>query len=275
MASMAFDKIIYGTHPYARPDDGYPETIRAISRDDMVDYHKRCFGPRGMTIAVVGAVEAGFVSDEISHSLGSWQNQSQEYMQPLPQVSPLDRTVRQHIPLAGKSQTDLMVGVLGPVRRSPEFMAASLGNSILGQFGMMGRIGDVVREQSGLAYYASSSLSAGTGPGTWEVSAGVNPVNLEKTLELITSELRLFTEKGVSREELQDSQDNFIGRLPLSLESNAGVSGALINIEHHELGLDYYRHYEDQVRAVTPEMVIEAARKYINPEKLAITSAGA
>ena len=139
---------------------------------------------------------------------------------------------------------------------------------------MMGRIGDVVREQSGLAYYASSSLSAGTGPGTWEVSAGVNPANLEKALDLITAELRLFTEKGVSREELQDSQDNFVGRLPLSLESNAGVAGALINIERHNLGLDYYRRYEEQVRAVTPEMVLQAARKYINPAALAIATAG-
>jgi zinc protease len=139
---------------------------------------------------------------------------------------------------------------------------------------MMGRIGDVVREQSGLAYYASSSLSAGTGPGSWEVSAGVNPVNLEKALELIIAELSLFTEKGVSREELQDSQDNFVGRLPISMESNAGVASSLINIERHELGLDYYRRYEDQVRAVTPEMVLEAARKYLNPAALAIATSG-
>jgi len=274
MAAMTFDKLVFGEHPYARPDDGYPETIKAISRDDLVDFHQRCFGPRGLTIAVVGAVEADFVVAEVNRALGDWQNPQQPSLPPLPEVKPLTETVRQHIPLSGKSQSDLLVGVLGPVRRAPEYMAASLGNSVLGQFGMMGRIGDVVREQSGLAYYASSSLSAGTGPGTWEVSAGVNPANLEKALDLITAELRLFTEKGVSREELQDSQDNFVGRLPLSLESNAGVASALINIERHNLGLDYYRRYEEQVRAVTPEMVLQAARKYINPAALAIATCG-
>lgn len=274
MASMTFDKLIFGQHPYARPDDGYPETIKGITRADMVNYHSRCLGPSGLTIAVVGAVDPAFVTEEISRALGDWQNPQQASPPPLPVASPLTQTLRQHIPLLGKSQTDLIVGVLGPVRRVPEYMAASLGNSILGQFGMMGRIGDVVREQSGLAYYASSSLSAGTGPGSWEVSAGVNPVNLEKALELIIAELSLFTEKGVSREELQDSQDNFVGRLPISMESNAGVASSLINIERHELGLDYYRRYEDQVRAVTPEMVLEAARKYLNPAALAIATSG-
>ena len=75
--------------------------------------------------------------------------------------------------------------MIGPSRKDPEYFSASLGNSVLGQFGMMGRIGEVVREKSGLAYYASSSLNAGTGPGSWEVSAGVNPKNLKKAIDLI------------------------------------------------------------------------------------------
>jgi len=274
MASMTFDKLIFGEHPYARPDDGYPETIRNISRDDLAAYHARCFGPRGLTIAVVGAVEAQEVCDQLSRVLGDWQNPEQPAQPALPAIFALTESVRQHVPLQGKSQTDLIVGVLGPLRRDPEYLAASLGNSILGQFGMMGRIGTVVREQSGLAYYASSSLSAGVGPGAWEVSAGVNPFNLEKALALIFEEIRVFTAQGVTPEELQDSQDNFVGRLPLTLESNGGVTHALINIERHNLGLDYYRNYEDQVRAVTPERVLEAARKYLNPAALAIATSG-
>ena len=92
----------------------------------------------------------------------------------------LKKTVSKHHRIAGKSQSDLVIGTNGPMRRDPEFMSASIGNNILGQFGMMGRIGDVVREKSGLAYYAYSSLSAGIGPGSWEVSAGVNPQNVKK-----------------------------------------------------------------------------------------------
>ncbi len=166
------------------------------------------------------------------------------------------------------------MGAAGPSRVSEDYLPASLGNSVLGQFGLMGRIGSVVREQAGLAYYAFSSLSAGYGPGTWEVSAGVNPANVEKAIELIRAELRRFVQEGVSPEELADSQSHFIGRLPLSLESNAGVAGALLNIERFQLGLDYYQRYETLVRAVTPEQVTETARKYLHPDRLAIATCG-
>lgn len=274
MAALTFDRLVYGSHPYGRPDDGYPETIKNISRADLQTYHSRALGPDGMKICVVGAIEAGFVIEQVERTLGDWRNPNQVPVPELPQALPLQATIREHIPLPGKSQTDLMLGCLGPLRRSPEYLAASLGNSVLGQFGMMGRIGDVIREQSGLAYYASSGMSGGVGPGTWEVSAGVNPANLEKTLELIQSELRRFVSEGVSPAELQDSQDNFVGRLPLSMESNAGVASALINIERHNLGLDYYRNYEANIRTITPEDVLQAARKYLNPHALAIATCG-
>ena len=153
-------------------------------------------------------------------------------------------------------------------------MSAAIGNNILGQFGMMGRIGEVVREKSGLAYYAYSSLSAGIGPGSWEVNAGVNPQNVKKAADLIVDELKRFVQEGVTPDELADTQANFIGRLPLSLESNGGLASALINIERHDLGLDYYRRYAGLVNEVRQEDVLFAARKFIDPDTLAIAVAG-
>jgi zinc protease len=149
-----------------------------------------------------------------------------------------------------------------------------LGNSVLGQFGMMGRIGTAVREKSGLAYYASSHLNSGIGPSSWTVSAGVNPANVDRARDLIVDELRRFVERGVTREELADSKANFIGRLPLSLESNAGVASALVSIERYGLGLDYYLRYAGLVRAVGRDDVLQAARKFIDPGCLAIAAAG-
>ncbi len=273
-ASLAFDEMVYAGHPYRRPDDGYPETVRAITRKDITDFHEQHFGPRGLAISVVGAIEAEAVTSLVESTLGDWVNDRQPEIPILPELRPSTGIQRKHVPLAGKAQTDIIMGAIGPSRTSPDFLPASLGNSILGQFGMMGRIGDVVREQSGLAYYAYSSLSAGYGPGTWEVSAGVNPANVEKTIDLVRAELRRFVEQGISREELKDSQDNFVGRLPLSLESNGGVAAALLNIERYGLGLEYLRGYESLVRAVTPEQVALTARKYLNPDRLAIASCG-
>jgi zinc protease len=274
MASLTFDQIVYAGHPYSRPEDGYPETVQAIGREDLAAFHHRHYGPRGLTIAVVGAIDPAQAVEKAARVLGDWENPSQPEPPELPPVKALDEMVYHRAVITGKSQADVILGTAGPPRRSPDYLAASLGNSILGQFGMMGRIGDVVREQAGLAYYASSSLSGGLGPGPWSVSAGVDPENVERAVDLIREEIARFVTEPVSAEELSDSQANYVGRLPLSLESNGGVAAALINLERYGLGLDYYRRYPDLVKAVTVEDVLEAARRYLHPDRLGIAVAG-
>ena len=274
VSSLAFDAALFPNHPYGRPEDGYPETIRAIQVDDLAAFHHLHFGPHGMVIVVVGAISPELAVAEVQKALGDWQNSGQVESPALPPVGAPAQNFRQHIAIAGKSQTDLIIGTLGPHRHSPDFMPASLGNNILGQFGMMGRIGDVVRERAGLAYHASTSLNAWIAAGSWEVSAGVNPANLQQAIDLIRRELERFVKRPVFKHELKDSQANFIGRLPLSLESNNGVANALLNLERFQLGLDYYPRYPQSVLEVTPEQILSAAKKYINPERLIITSAG-
>ena len=274
MASMIFDNILFKGHPYSRPEDGFPETVSRIKRDDLVKFHREHYGPRGMVVAVVGGVKPEDAVRQVKRALGGWQVKGQKETPALPPLKPLKKTVSKHHRIAGKSQSDLIIGTNGPMRRDPEFMSATIGNNILGQFGMMGRIGDVVREKSGLAYYAYSSLSAGLGPGSWEVSAGVNPQNVKKASDLILDELRRFVQEGVTSDELDDTKANFVGRLPLSLESNGGVANALLNIERHQLGLDYYHRYVGLVNEVTAENVLSAARKFIDPDKLVFAAAG-
>ncbi len=274
MADITFDEILFHGHPYARPEDGKPDTIKAISRDDLAEYHRDCFGPRGMVIAVVGAVEPRQAVNLVYRALGDWKNPKQNYVPKLPELKLLGKTIKRHYKIAGKSQSDVVIGTNGPRRKDDDYMAALLGNSILGQFGMMGRIGYSVRERSGLAYYAYSNVSAGIGPGSWAVSAGVNPGNVRKASDLIVKELKRFVKDGVTKEELSNTQANFIGRLPLSLESNGGVANALLNIERYELGLDYYHRYTDLVEAVKRADVLATARKYIDPERLVVATAG-
>jgi zinc protease len=248
--------------------------VEQIHREDLAFFHKKHYGPQGMVLSIVGAVDPVDAIQWVRAALGGWRNPEQPQPPELPSVTPLKETVTQKVGIPEKSQSDVVVGIAGPPRSAPDFIAASVGNSVLGQFGMMGRIGDVVREQAGLAYYAYSSLSGGMGPGPWSVSAGVAPENVEQAIELIQAEIKRFVSEPVEAEELSDSQANFVGRLPLALESNAGVAGALLNLERYNLGLDYYRNYAEQIEAITVEDVLAAAQKYFDPEKLAIAVAG-
>jgi zinc protease len=223
---------------------------------------------------VVGGINAFTAVELVRATLEDWTNPEQRQLPVLPEWQPLtERAYKRHA-IPGKSQSDLIVGTAGPARLAPNFMAANLGNNILGRFGLMGRVGDSVREKAGLAYYAYSGLGGGSGPGAWEVAAGVNPANEQKAIELIFEELRRFTNELVTEEELSDSQSNFIGSMPLSLESNGGVADALLNIERYQLGLDFYRHYPELVQSVTREQIRATAAKYLPVDKLAVSVAG-
>jgi zinc protease len=274
MANLKFDEILFSGHPYGRPEDGFPETISAITREDVLAFHSRQYGPDGMVIVVVGAVEPGRVHELLQRSLGTLRNPEQPPTPEMPDVQPRLERYRLHITLPGKTQVDMLMGVHGPRRNDPDYLAASLGNSILGQFGMMGRIGGAVREKAGLAYYASTSLNGWISAGSWEIAAGVNPANIDKAIEIILAEVRRFITEPVSLEELRDSQMNFIGRLPLSLESNSGVAIGLLNIERFDLGLDYFRQLPGKISAITAEQVLETARRYLDPERFLIVSCG-
>jgi len=274
VASLTFDELVYAGHPYRRPEDGYPETIRAISCDDLVSFHNNYYSPRGMVIAVVGGIEPERAIDSVGRMFGNWEVHGQSTLPELPPLQPLGGVVSKQVSIPGKSEADIIMGVAGPPRKTPGFLAASLGNNVLGQFGMFGRIGESVRERSGLAYHASSSLSGGIGPGPWVIIAGVHPNNIDKTIQLISQEIARYVAEPITNEELADSQANYIGRLPLSLESNAGVAGALLNLERYDLGLDYYLRYTDLISAVTPAEILEISRQYLHPDRLAITTAG-
>ncbi len=274
MASLTFDKLLFPNHPYGLPEDGFSETVSNITRADLVDFHARRYGPENLVLVVAGAVTAKQAFDLIEQRLGEWHNPRLVAAPVFEVIETPQKMLREHIKIQGKSQTDIVMGTIGPKRSAPEYLAASLGNNILGQFGMMGRIGDAVREKAGLAYYASTSVNSWIDSGSWEVAAGVNPVNTDKAIQLIIEELKRFISEPVLTSELEDSQANYIGRMPLSLESNSGVANAILNLERFNLGLDYFQRYPDLIRGVTAAQILETAQKYIELDRLVIASAG-
>ncbi len=270
VASLAFHELLYPQeHPYHRALSGYPETVERISRDDLVAFHHRYFTPRGMVIVVVGAVKAVDVIKAIRQAFGAWEA-DRPAREPLPDVLPLTERREKRLTLPDKTQSNLVLGWVGPERRHPEFIACHLTNTVLGVFGMYGRLGKSVREANGLAYYVYSQVEGGSGPTPWRIVAGVNPANVDRAVSLIQEELRRIRETRVPDEELRDSQTYITGSLPLHLEMNEGVAAALSHIERYDLGLDYYLRYRDMIMSITPEDVQAAARHWLDPERFAL-----
>jgi zinc protease len=227
-----------------------------------------------MIIVVVGAVKAADVVQQVRRAFEDWQNPDQPTDAVLPPMPAQEEVRQQFKVIPGKTQSDIIMGWPGPSRLSPDFHPANLANNILGVFGMMGRLGKTVREDQGLAYYAGSRLGGGFGPSPWSISAGVSPANVRRAIDSIVIQVERITSELVTAEELEENKANFTGRLPLSLENNEGVAGAILNMETYQLGLDYLHRYADIINGVTRESILQAARRYMHPTAYALGVAG-
>jgi zinc protease len=272
VAAMRFYEMLYPDHPYGRANAGYAHTVPAITRADLAEFHATHYSPQGAILVVAGDVEAGAVIDLVHQHLGDWQGPPPD--QSVPPVSTLDAVRQQTFAIPGKIQSDIFLGCNAISRHHADYFPVRVANTILGRFGMMGRLGDTVREEQGLAYYVYSSQEAGPVTGLWYAAAGVNPANIEQAIASIQEEFARLAAEQVSDEELADTQAYLTGALPLQLETNDGVASTLLNMEWHGLGLDYLHRYNDLIYNVTAGDVQRVAQSYLRPNAYALSVAG-
>ena len=274
-AAKAMREALYPPdHAYHHAAYGNEDSIASLKRGDLAAFHARHFGPRGMILVVVGAVDAEATVALISQIFGDWQAEDQPAIMTVDAPPIQDSPARQTVFVPGKTQSDISMGSVGPPRAADDFLAAQLANSVLGEFGMMGRIGKSVREDKGLAYYAFSRLGGGHGPDAWTVSAGVNPENVELAIDSILQEIERLSSTLVSVEDLADNQSYFTGRMPLRLESSEGIASHLHSMESFGLGLDYLLKYDDMVNGLTRDDLLAAAQRYLKADDMVIAVAG-
>ena len=263
MASLKFHELLYPNHPYGRSSLGYEETIRNLTRADVETFYKQHYGTssaRRAGVVIVGALPAEQGLDVLESALGTWQG-TKHVQAPLPKVAAVE-------------QSDIVLGWMGLKRRDADYFSAYVANCILGQFGLMGRMGDYVRDEKGLAYYSYTSLDAGLEAGPWSAIAGVAPGNVQAATEAILDEIKRIRQEPVSEKELADVKAFLIGSLPLRLEAKESIAAQIAHMQMHQLGLDYLYHYPQYIESVTAQNVIDVTNKYLEPDAYVISIAG-
>ena len=211
MASLEFFELAYPSdHPYSRSADGTVETVSEITRQDILSFHQQHYGAAGMIISVVGDLDPAAVVRKLDARLGDTPV-LQQPLSELPSLLPLTGVQQRFVSIPGKTQSDIVLGIPGPSRAVDDFLHARLANTILGVFGLMGRLGASVRDDQGLAYYAYSQLTGGLGPGPWRLSAGVNPANVSQATLSMRDEIRRLQAEQVPAEELADNKHYLVG----------------------------------------------------------------
>lgn len=275
MASLTFYENLFGpNHPYGFSNNGYHESIANITRDDLRNFHKQHYGPTGMIVTIVGNVTANKALSLVESHFGDWTNNKQPDIVTAPTVQQMHSIKKQHVSIPGKTQTDIVLGYLGPKRSDSDFQSVRIANSILGVFGMYGRLGKTIRKKHGLAYYSFSRADASFGPGTWRLIAGVDPSNVNTTIKIMLEEINRLILEPVSHEELDDNKSNALGSVPIQLETNSGIAATLSSMELHGLGMDYLRHLPKQIKGISRQDVRSAADRLLDPDTYVVASAG-
>jgi len=273
-AGLTFRELLYpADHPYRRSVQGYTETVPAITRDELSSYYRSAYGAQGLIVAIVGAVKAADALRIWEDKFGAWTGAQVDRGAP-PAAPRLTERRDRRVDIPGKSQSDLVLGFVGPARSASDYLDARMANSILGVFGLYGRLGARVREKGGMAYYSYSQLEGGLGPGAWQVIAGLDPANVDKAVPLIQAEVKRMIETKVMARELKDNKSYMIGSMPIGLETNDGVAGIILDMELYGLGLDYLVSYPDRINAISAASVQAAAQKYLDAENFALAVAG-
>jgi zinc protease len=268
-AEHALRQMLYPEdHPYRDRVTGSEETVFAMTRDDLHAFHQHAIKPSRAIAALAGSITHDDAVALIARHLGDWQGETPEINVPDPQGA--SESLRQERELPGKSQADIALGSLAIARSNSDYYAFNVANLILGRLGLMGRLGESVRERQGMAYYAFSGLEVGLGVGSWSARAGVNPDNIERAITTVVDELRTYLADGPSEREFTEAVSYLTGSLPLGLETAGGIAALLADVAFFDLGADYLQRYRGIIRQLTPDQLTEAMRKYVDPDRLAI-----
>ena len=256
-------------HPYRLPPNGEEESVRALTRDDLAACHRTRYGPRRTCIIVSGDVRSSELRDLLATRLEDWRPE----VAPAPTVpdAPAPTPTMSEHEVPGKTQSDLVFGTLTFRRSHPDWETLRQATIIFGQLGLSGRLGATVRDEQGLAYGVHATLDAALTRTAWTVRAGVNPANVDRALTSIRSELAKLQDTGVTADELAGVQRYLIGSMALQLETNAGITSLMQQIEHFDLGLDYVERRPALVQAVTRDAILDTVRRHL-PAADAITA---
>jgi zinc protease len=273
IAGRVFPRVLYGdAHPYGRSTT--EESIKAITREDVVLFHQAYFKPGRAVITVVGDVTASAVKGIVEKGLAAWTAGGTKPDFSYPPVPTVKATTIYLIDKPEAAQSTFALGIPGPPRNTPDYYALQVMNTILGGM-FQSRLNANIREEKGYSYGVSSGFGYGKGPGPFR--AGGDIVSAKSDLGLIEfmKELRgIVGARPVTAEELQIAKEALVQRLPATFASVGAINGAITTLWIQGLPKDYYQQYAKAIAAVTVEDVVRVAKKYIDLDHLAIVVVG-
>jgi zinc protease len=271
LAKDAFFAEVFKGHPYAVPGSGTEESINALERSDVVEFHKRYYVSKNATIVMVGDLtktQAQAIVENLLKELPPG-----EKPKPIPAVKALEKPAIVQIDHPS-TQTHILMGQTGLKRGDADYFPLYVGNHVLGGGGMVSRLFEEIREKRGLSYSANSYFSPMRENGTFMASLQTRTDQVEEALTVLRDNLKKFIEHGPTEAELEASKKNITGGFPLRLDSNSKIIGYIGMIGFYSLPKNYLKTFNANVNAVTIDQIKDAFRRRLLPETFVTVMVG-
>jgi zinc protease len=271
VADAVFDRVVYGSGRYGFPATGTLDTLPAITRDDLVQFHRRYYAPNNCILAVVGDVTVSEAMPAVARAFGDWPRQAIEPDAAVAPPEPARRIVVLDKPDA--VQAEIRMGQLGIARRNADFAAVDLAIRILGGEGA-NRLHRVLRTERGLTYGASAAADALRDAGEFQARTNTRTEATGEVLRIMADEFSRLRRERVGDTELADAKAYMTGSFPLTIETANDIATQVLNVVFYDLPADDLQTFRQRVNAVTVDDVERAATRYVRPDRLSIVVVG-
>jgi zinc protease len=262
IASRKFSEVLYGNHPYGRPDEGTVKSLQSISREDLATFHRKNFARDRLTVGVVGSINAKDLGEMLDKVFGDLPANAE--LVPVPDAKlALGTTTSLSFDMP---QTSISFVYPAIPRKDPEFFAAYLMNHILGG-GFTSRLYAEVREKRGLAYSVSSSMALRDHVSALTISTATRPEKAQESLKIIREQVAAMANDGPTEAELQAAKSYLKGSYAVNnLDSSVSIADTLVGLQEAGLDREYIDKRAELIDAVTLDQVKAIAKKLLEAE---------
>ena len=271
VASKAFYRALYGSHPYAHDEAGEIASISKLTRGDLQTFYRAHYSAPNAVISLMGDItraEAEAIADRLTAGLSR--------AMPVPALpKPAPATASDNRIAHPSTQSHVLMGVVGLSRNDPDYFPLFVGNYVLGGGGFDSRLLKEVRDTRGYAYSAYSYFLPLGEAGPFQIGLQTKLEQTDDALKVAQATLREFIANGPSEAELTQAKSNLTGGFPLRIDSNKKILDYLSVIGFYRLPLDYLDTWVDQVNAVDVTAVKQAFARRVDPGRLVTVVVGA
>lgn len=271
IATRTMARQIFDDHPYRRSSTGTPESLEAITRDDLITAYDTLLTRDHLVIAVVGDISADELGPLIEHAFVG-----------LPQTADRPELMDAEIAFGGAvgiefDSPQTLIRLVGPglSQKDPDYLAAIVMNQILGGGGLTSRLFREVRERRGLTYGVSTGLLPLKAASLFMGGTATAADKAAETIDVMRAELERMATEGPTADEVEAAKSYLIGSYALRFDTSGSIAGQLLGIQVDDLGIDYFGRRNDLVRAITLEDVRRAAQRILASEPFTWVIVGA